>query len=249
MQVPTMKPCPASPNELSMSAITPARAGSAQEIYVQLKGLIMNFELYPGSRVTETELAARFGVSRTPVREALQRLQLEGYLTVRPKQGCFIREIDIEEIDEHYQVRIALEMCAVELACMHMPDRALKELARQWDPAYQPSEDPDVQAMADLDESFHIALAEGSGNLVLADYLQRVNHSIHIIRRLDFTDDMRVDLTYIEHHAICQHLLKRDVVAAQQALTQHIRRSQQAAKTITLEQLSRARSRVRRAGR
>lgn len=230
-----------------MSAVTPIRSGSAQEVYSQLKSLILGFELYPGSRVTETELAARFGVSRTPVREALQRLQLEGYLTVRPKQGCFIREIDIEEIDEHYQVRIALEMCAVELACTHMPDRALKELARQWDPAYQPGEEQDVETMAERDEGFHIALAEGSGNLVLADYLQRVNHSIHIIRRLDFTQNMRVDLTYKEHHAICQHLIRRDVVAAQQALTQHIRRSQLAAKTITLEQLSRARSRARRA--
>ena len=166
---------------------------------------------------------------------------------MRPKQGCFIREIDIEEIDEHYQVRIALEMCAVEMACTHMPDRALKDLARLWDPAYQPTEDIDVETMAARDEGFHIALAEGSGNLVLADYLQRVNHSIHVIRRLDFTNDMRVDLTYKEHHAICQHLIRRDVVAAQQALTQHIRRSQLAAKTITLEQLSRARSRVRRA--
>ena len=230
-----------------MSAVLPGRPGSAQEIYVQLKTLIMGFELYPGSRVTETELAARFGVSRTPVREALQRLQLEGYLTVRPKQGCFIREIDIQEIDEHYQVRIALELCAVELACTHMPDRALRELAREWDPAYQPSEEQDVESLSARDEGFHIALAEGSGNLVLADHLQRVNQSIHIIRRLDFTQDMRVDLTYKEHHAICQHLIRRDVVAAQQALTQHIRRSQMAAKTITLEQLSRARSRVRRA--
>lgn len=230
-----------------MNSPLPVRAGSALEVYTQLKGLIMGFELYPGSRVTETELAERFGVSRTPVREALQRLQLEGYLTVRPKQGCFIREVDIGEIDEHYQVRIALELCAIELACTHMPDRALKDLARQWDPAYQPSDEQDVETMSARDESFHIALAEGSGNLVLADYLQRINHSIHIIRRLDFTENTRVDVTYKEHHAICQHLIRRDAVAAQQAMTQHIRRSQQVAKTITLEQLSRARSKARRA--
>lgn len=232
-----------------MNGAPPVRVGSAHDVYQQLKTQIMGFELYPGSRVTETELAAHFGVSRTPVREALQRLQLEGYVTVRPKQGCFIREIDIDEIDEHYQVRIALEMCAIELACTRMPERALKDLARQWDPAYQPTEEPDVESMSARDESFHIALAEGSGNLVLADYLQRVNQNIHIIRRLDFTNHMRVDLTYKEHHAICQHLIARDVVAAQQAMTQHIRRSQQAAKTITLEQLSRARSRARRAAR
>lgn len=229
-----------------MTIITKLRSGSAAEVYQQLKSQILSFELYPGSRVTETELAAMFGVSRTPVREALQRLQLEGYLTVRPKQGCFIREIDIEEIDEHYQVRIALELCALEVACTHMPDKAIRELAQQWNPLRAPKGKVDVETMAGLDESFHITLAEGGGNLVLADYLQKVNHAIHIIRRLDFTENQRVDVTYKEHHAICQHLLKRDVVKAQQALTQHIRRSQQAAKAITLEQLSRAKSRGRR---
>lgn len=232
-----------------MTSPNPVRAGSAHEVYTQLKALILGFELYPGSRVTETELADRFGVSRTPVREALQRLQIEGYLTVRPKQGCFIREIDIEEIDQHYQVRIALELSALEIACTHMPDRAIKDLAKKWDPARQPKDSIDVEVMAERDESFHIALAEGGGNYVLADYLQRINHSIHIIRRLDFTENQRVDLTYIEHYAICQHLLRRDIVSAQQALSQHIRRSQLAAKTITLEQLSRARSKARRGAR
>ncbi len=225
------------------------RNGSAQGVYGQIKDLILGFELYPGSRVTETELAERFGVSRTPVREALQRLEWEGYLTVRPKQGCFIRDLDIAEIDQHYQVRIALELCALELAATHMPERALKDLAREWDPQYQPGEEPDIEAMAARDESFHIALAEGSGNQVLADHLLRVNQSIHIIRRLDFTQDRRVDLTYSEHHTICQHLIRRDIISAQQALTQHIKRSQQAAKAITLEQLSFARSRLRTAAR
>jgi DNA-binding GntR family transcriptional regulator len=232
-----------------MSSIATIRGGSAHEVYTQLKSLILGFEIYPGSRVTETELADRFGVSRTPVREALQRLQLEGYLTVRPKQGCFIREIDIEEIDENYQVRIALEMCAIETAGTHMPDKAIRELAKKWDPARRPKGRIDVETMANLDESFHIALAEGGGNLVLADYLQRINHAIHIIRRLDFTENQRVDLTFKEHYAICQHLLKRNIVAAQQALTQHIRRSQLAAKTITLEQLSRAKGKSRRGAR
>lgn len=229
-----------------MTSIPPIRGGSAHEVYTQLKQLILGFEIFPGSRVTETELAERFGVSRTPVREALQRLQHEGYLVVRPKQGCFIRDIDIEEIDEHYQVRIALEMCAIEVACTHMPDKALRELAKKWDPAREPRSEVDVEDMAAMDESFHIAIAEGGGNLVLADYLQRINNAIHIIRRLDFTETPRIDLTFKEHHAICQHLLQRDVVSAQQAMTQHIRRSQLAAKTITLEQLSRARSRSRR---
>jgi len=64
---------------------------SPADIYRHLKDMILNFALYPGVRVTETELADHFGVSRTPVREALQRLAAEGYLTIRAKQGCFVR--------------------------------------------------------------------------------------------------------------------------------------------------------------
>ena len=63
------------------------RKGTTGSIYETLRQSIMNLELYPGSRVTETELAQHFGVSRTPVREALQRLAVEGYLTIRPKHG------------------------------------------------------------------------------------------------------------------------------------------------------------------
>ena len=72
----------------------PARqATHPRDIYRQLKDMILGFYLYPGVRITENELAARFGVSRTPVREALQRLAAEGYVTIRPKQGCFVTDI------------------------------------------------------------------------------------------------------------------------------------------------------------
>mgnify|MGYP001766339151 FL=1 len=74
---------------------------SSHDVYSQLREMILNFELYPGSRVTEQELASLFGVSRTPVRGALQRLEAEGYLTIQPKQGCYIRALDIAELTQY----------------------------------------------------------------------------------------------------------------------------------------------------
>ena len=94
---------------------TTARLG-ALGVYEGLKEMLLSFDLYPGTRVTETELADFFGVSRTPVREALQKLEVEGYLSVRPKQGVFIRELNIEELSEYYKLRVALELLAVESA-------------------------------------------------------------------------------------------------------------------------------------
>jgi len=154
---------------------------STQTIYNELKERILSFALYPGTRVTETELSLDFGVSRTPIREALQRLAVEGFVTIRPKQGCFVRELDIDEIDQFYQVRTALEGLSLEQALTQMPRAALEELAQHWHPSRSSEAPASVEAMAQRDESFHMALAEGSGNRVLAGLLKDVNARIHII--------------------------------------------------------------------
>ena len=73
---------------------------AAQLVYDQLKKKIIDFEIYPGTRLTELEIAEEFAVSRTPVRAALQRLETEGQITILPKQGCFVRSVDIETISQ-----------------------------------------------------------------------------------------------------------------------------------------------------
>ena len=83
---------------------------TTQEIYQDLWQQIISFEIFPGSRVTETELADIYRTSRTPVREALKRLEVEGLIRIRPKQGCFVRNVDIELISDYYTVRVALEI-------------------------------------------------------------------------------------------------------------------------------------------
>ncbi|MGE3297709.1 MAG: GntR family transcriptional regulator [Porticoccaceae bacterium] len=214
------------------------------DIYRQLKDLILGFVLYPGARVTENELADRFHVSRTPVREALQRLAAEGYVTILPKQGCFVRDIDIDEINQYYEVRIGLELRALDLACLTMSDSQLNKLAAAWDPAQVPGTPPTVAAMVARDEGFHLALATGTGNRVLAGYLKDVNDHIHIVRRLDFTEAPRIEQTYQEHHEVVQRLLVRDIDGARQLLERHIRKSADVAKAITLTQLAQQRIRA-----
>ena len=113
--------------ERSMTVST--RKWTTDRIYDNLRQGIMTLELYPGSRVTETELAQRFGVSRTPVREALQRLAVEGYLTIRPKHGCYIRQLDVFELAEYYDVRVGLELEGVALTSQRVPYRELAQLA------------------------------------------------------------------------------------------------------------------------
>lgn len=211
-------------------------------VYAELKQMITSFELYPGSRVTEQELADRFAVSRTPIREALQKLEVEGFLTVRPKQGCFIRELDINELTEYYDIRIALEQLIVDVACNNMPDKLIEQFIAAWLPEMH---DQDIAQGIDLgekDESFHVGLARASGKPVMAETLLTVNNRIRIIRRLDLNSDNRSVRTYLEHSEILQHILRRDATKAKNMMKRHILRSREFAKTLTLTALARKKS-------
>ncbi|WP_239649792.1 GntR family transcriptional regulator [Methylocucumis oryzae] len=196
----------------------------AQSIYSELRQMILNFEIQPNSRLTETELAGYFKVSRTPIREALQRLETEELIIIRSKQGCFVRPIDLDEFKDYYQIRINLEMLSLEIACINMSDDALKSLAKEWEVNPFKDEDGEAERVANLDEAFHLKLAEGGGNRALFKLLSDINHRIRIVRRLDFTDKERIAKTYEEHHRILQHLLARDLPAAKNEMMRHIKK-------------------------
>jgi len=212
---------------------------SSQKIYEKLRRKILEFEIYPGTRITEAELAATFKVSRTPVRQALQRLAVEGHITIQPKQGCFVRAVDIEKISAYYDVRVYLEAAAVELACVQMSDDELDALAEIWNPA-RVKKAVNMEEVKALEEAFHVAIAAGSGNDVLAGYLEDINNHIRILRRLGFPDRKAVLETYAEHYELCQLMRQRNVRAARKAMTEHIRKSQQIARSVTLTQLQQA---------
>lgn len=212
---------------------------SAQVVYDTLKQKIIDFEIYPGTRITESEIADTFNVSRTPVRAALQRLETEGHLSIMPKQGCFIRSVDIETISEYYDVRIALEATAVELACDRMSAEDIEAQAEVWNPA-RLEKKLDMEDIKAREEAFHVSIAIGSGNIVLADYLRDLNNHIRILRRLGFPDRQSVIETCEEHFEICQLIRQGKKSSARKAMTKHIRKSQELARSVTLSQLQQA---------
>ena len=213
-----------------------------ESIYRQLRDMILCFELYPGTRITEIEMAKHFGVSRTPIREALQRLALEGYVTLKRKQGASVKSFDVSELSQYYRVRIALEKLSLETACTYTSDSDLQQLADDWEPYSQPGRSDNSIEMENRDEEFHVALATRGGNRALAQHLTQVNDQIRIVRRLDFTDPERIDRTYDEHHAIIMYLLERDLECAKNAMVEHIKRSEDCGKSMTLIELSKRRN-------
>lgn len=212
---------------------------AAQLVYDQLKKKIIDFEIYPGTRITESEIAEDFQVSRTPVRSALQRLEAEGQITIMPKQGCFVRSVDIESISQYYDVRITLEATAVELACDHMDDEDIDALQEEWNFERLDNE-LDMEEIKAREEAFHIGIAIGSGNPILANYLRDINNHIRILRRLGFPDRQAVIETCEEHSAICQLIREHNKTQARRAMTKHIRKSQELARSVTLSQLQQA---------
>lgn len=213
------------------------RKPSPQDIYDRLRHMIVALELVPGSRVTETQLADYFQVSRTPVRSALQKLDTEGLLTIKAKQGCFIRNIDMLQISHYYDVRVALEnLVLAEVSKLQNWDE-LVELANLWNPEVHCFGLAVSEDLKRAEENFHLDLAKISRNAALAKYISDVNDHIRVVRRLGWPNSKSVTDTYEEHFRICQLLLKKDLRSAQEEMTNHIRKSQDTSSRITLKQI------------
>lgn len=211
-------------------------------IYRQLKDDIFEFRLLPGDRFSESEVAERVQASRTPVRQALYRLEREGYLLVHFRSGWQVRAFDFNYFEELYDVRIVLETAALaRLGQMDLERNAQIAILRE---TWQVSESERLQDAAQvsaLDERFHCALVEAAGNAEMARMHLEITEKIRIIRRLDFTQGPRIDATYSEHGQILQALLERRVELAQQLLRSHIEISKQEVRKITLHRLHVAR--------
>lgn len=221
----------------------PRQASLSDTVYDHIKTDIFDFQLLPGERFSENELAARFGFSRTPVREALLRLAREGYIEVSHKSGWNVKELNFDQIEELYEVRIELEMAAVRKLCREDAEPNLSLLSGIW--LVSAAERlRDWQHVGRLDEAFHAGLVAAAGNREMARIHGEVTERIRIVRRLDFTKPERIDFTYEEHARILQAILHSDSEQAQQLLCAHIEVSAAEVRTITLHMLHTARSQL-----
>jgi len=213
----------------------------AETAYEKLKASIFDFELLPGDRFTENEIAERLGMSRTPVRDALYRLEREGYLAVHMRLGWSVRPYDFEQFENLYDLRLILEEAAVARLC-EMPERpGLEVLKAAW---LVPAEErlTEAKAVAELDEAFHSALVAAAGNREVARCHREVTERIRIIRRLDFTQSHRIDKTYDEHAQILRAVIRRRADEATRLLRSHITSSKAEVRKITVHRLYTARA-------
>jgi len=210
-------------------------------VYGQLKEEICNFHFLPGDRFSENELAERMGASRTPVREALTRLQRDGFVEVRFRSGWQVRPFNFKYFEQLYDLRILLEEAAVRRIGEAKLQPDFGALKGHW--LVRPKDrDTDGPVVSMMDERFHGQIVEGSGNLEMVRVHQDVTERLRIVRRLDFTKPPRIEQTYEEHAKILNAILLRHVDQAVGLLSKHITSSKAEVRNITMHMLQEARS-------
>ncbi len=215
-------------------------ASNVDRLYAELRQMAAAFAFKPDERLNESELAVRLGASRTPMREALNRLVAEGFLTFQSGRGFFCRPLTPQRILELYEARVAVECEALRLACTRASDQAITDLGIFLDhaePTYQACDDLD-QLLA-MDEDFHMRLVNLSENQELAAMLNNLNDRIRYIRLIDLNRINQSELVTPHapsaHREIFSALKRRDIKAADTAMRRHIeRRREQATEAVQI---------------
>lgn len=209
---------------------------SAGRVYGAIRKMTEDFEFKPESQINEVALAKRLGTSRTPVREALNRLVAEGFLTFRSRKGFFCRPLGQPQILALYEARVAVECEAVRLALRKASDEELSTLVetlRVFEPEYDQS--GDAGRLLELDELFHTEIAKLSKNPELQKFLTNLNGRIRFVRLLDLkkmlgaAGTVNEDARITAHQNILSLISKRNEEAAVNAMRRHIERRREEA--------------------
>jgi DNA-binding GntR family transcriptional regulator len=211
----------------------------ADRAYLRIKERLADLDLMPGDHLSEKELAEQFEISRTPIREALQRLHHEDLLSLSPKLGWTVPKLDFEKIDRLYDFRILIEKNAVRVCAekLSMPS-SLRELEPIWQVSEQ-NQINDPKQVGRLDEIFHQTLVKAAGNAEITRVHAEITEKIRLIRRLDFTKPARISATYKEHQSILKLIASSQGDQAQESLSSHITASKIESRAITLEAMFR----------
>jgi DNA-binding GntR family transcriptional regulator len=202
--------------------ISPKAASESivDRIHRELRHMAITFRFFPGERLNEAILAKELGVSRTPLREALNRLSAEGFLTFSVNQGFFRKPLDVKEIFDLYEFRQQMEMAAVRLAVERATDEQLLELERFAQQSAENNANRTSEELISLDEDFHQRLITLTGNIEMRNSLRNVNDRIHYVRWMDM--DGRRSETQTQHRAIVQALRARDTEKCMRLMGEHI---------------------------
>jgi DNA-binding GntR family transcriptional regulator len=194
-----------------------------QAVYDTLAELIASGSLKPGQHLVESELAEQLGVSRQPIREALQRLQADGWVELRPAYGAYVHTPTSEEVDQLLGVRSALEAYSAREAAARRTDEGIRRLRKLHEAGVAALAADDERALVDANTAFHAGIVEISGNKVLAELIGQVQRRV----RWYYTPIARPRgrEAWNEHADLIRAISEGDVPAAEQMMRSHTERT------------------------
>lgn len=210
--------------ETTMKVLKPLQ----MQAYEYMKGKILNNEFTPGEIYSETKIATEIGISRTPFRDAIQRLVQEGYIDIIPSKGFMLHEMEVRDIVETFQIRTAIEgYCAILAAKEAKSEKAktlFRELDKLMDALDKFAEEDNISQFVEYDNQFHLKLVAYAGNSVFDEMFGMYIHRIRNMASSSLMHPGRVAETLKEHKDIVKAMKSGDIAEVNNAIAAHMER-------------------------
>mgnify|MGYP000809803812 CR=1 FL=1 len=191
-------------------------------VFNTLRHAILRGELKPGERLMEIQLANKLGVSRTPIREAIRKLELEGLVLVIPRKGAEVADIKEKSLRDVLEVRKALEELSVQLACEKITKEEIEELKEAAETFKKAQKTKDITQIAEADVHFHDIINTASGNQKLIQLLNNLREQMYRYRLEYIKDEDKRQILVVEHEHILAAIKTRNIAEAKNAAREHI---------------------------
>lgn len=197
-------------------------------VFDTLRDAIINQVLKPGERLMEIQLAEEMGVSRTPVREAIRKLELEGFVVMVPRKGAYVAGISMKDITEVFEIRAALEVLATGLAAQRITDEELEEMERHLVKETEETEANNLRSIVAIDTTFHDLIYKAARNQKLLQIVNNLQEQLHRFRSASLARPGRGKVALEEHRKIVEALASRDITLVEKLAKRHIEKAEQA---------------------
>jgi DNA-binding GntR family transcriptional regulator len=197
-------------------------------VFNTLRQEILTGKLKPGERLMEIHLANKLGVSRTPIREAIRKLELEGLVIMIPRRGAEVAQITLKSLEDVMEVRRALDVLAIELACERMPAHELDKLCQACEDFAAAVKTRDTRKIAEADVVFHDIIVMSSGNARLIQLVNNLSEQMYRYRFEYLKDESTHDMLHQEHQEMYQSIVRKDKETAARVVRKHIDNQEEA---------------------
>ena len=191
-------------------------------VFNTLRRAILTGQLKPGERLMEVHLANKLGVSRTPIREAIRKLELEGLVIMIPRRGAEVARITEKSLKDVLEVRRALDALSVELACDRITEEDMKRLLQACQDFEKAAKGKDASVIAKADVALHDIIVEATGNQRRAQLVNNLSEQMYRYRFVYIKEESKHDMLVAEHREIYESIASRDKERAARAAKLHI---------------------------